>query len=327
MTMKNSWTYNFWLQALIKHGIHLGLDQPLGGFSNNEIVSTLNSPPFSIVPLNSFYLMLEDISRRSGDSELGFHLAQKIDHTTCDALFFLGHTAPNFGEGLKQCLNIFPEPGERFELHIEGDLAAIRFYPWGSPRRAHSLSATLFVSNMILNVFPFAYTEFTTIEVSLITQDLALCSALSDELGILVEGNALVDEIRFSVEPLSHPNQFANQEMNNFFLHHLRAYQPLNEKNLAEKVSRIIDNRLPGGPLEAASIAQVCGCSVRTLQRRLHQEGWTYRALVEERRLLKARTAINSGHSITEAAFYAGYSEASTLHRKLRRIENDKKKR
>jgi AraC-like DNA-binding protein len=69
-----------------------------------------------------------------------------------------------------------------------------------------------------------------------------------------------------------------------------------------------------------ALAAEMMGCSVRTLQRRLAAERTSYRDVVDKARCLKAMSQLrDDGDSITELALMLGYSEHSAFTRAFRR--------
>jgi AraC-like DNA-binding protein len=80
-----------------------------------------------------------------------------------------------------------------------------------------------------------------------------------------------------------------------------------------------IDQLSAGEPAEEAA-ARSLGMSLRNLQRRLREEGTTYREALEEVRREMARSYLNEGHSsVTEIAFLLGFADTSTFSRAFRR--------
>ena len=66
--------------------------------------------------------------------------------------------------------------------------------------------------------------------------------------------------------------------------------------------------------------AQLLSCSVRTLQRRLHEEGTNYSEVVEEARRSSAMHALlKTDTSLPDLAAQLGYSEQSAFTRAFRR--------
>lgn len=67
-------------------------------------------------------------------------------------------------------------------------------------------------------------------------------------------------------------------------------------------------------------LARALGMSARTLNRRLQDEGTTFREVLEDVRKELAQAWLSDGrHAVYEIAFVLGYSEPSTFHRSFRR--------
>ncbi|MEB2324957.1 MAG: AraC family transcriptional regulator, partial [Sorangiineae bacterium] len=89
------------------------------------------------------------------------------------------------------------------------------------------------------------------------------------------------------------------------------------EVPLSAKVRREVLTRLRDG-VSIEAVARALGSSVRTLQRRLGEEGVAFRTLVEEVRVELGRRYLASGIPVGEVAFLLGYSETSAFHRAFR---------
>lgn len=90
---------------------------------------------------------------------------------------------------------------------------------------------------------------------------------------------------------------------------------------LSSKVSTLIARDLGENKVDRESIARKLGISVRTLQRKLAEEGTSLRKLVAiERRSMTERLMSDAGRSsITDIAIRTGYSDPSALSRAYRR--------
>lgn len=87
-----------------------------------------------------------------------------------------------------------------------------------------------------------------------------------------------------------------------------------------EALRALLATRLKGVVPPLAELAQLLGTSERSLQRRLRDEGSSYRELVDAvRRTLAPRWLAQPGVSATEVAFLLGYSELSAYTRARRR--------
>jgi len=83
--------------------------------------------------------------------------------------------------------------------------------------------------------------------------------------------------------------------------------------------SWFVDQLAAGEPTEEAA-ARSLGMSLRNLQRRLEEEGTTYREALNETRRDIARSYLDEGHtSVTEIAFLLGFADTNSLSRAFRR--------
>ena len=82
------------------------------------------------------------------------------------------------------------------------------------------------------------------------------------------------------------------------------------------QVNRQIALRLPDGPPDQETIANDLAMSVRTLHRRLKEEGTTFNELLTQLRQSLAQRMLSDGNrSISEVAFNLGYSDHSAFSR------------
>ena len=89
---------------------------------------------------------------------------------------------------------------------------------------------------------------------------------------------------------------------------------------LAERVRRLLGEALNGGDPRQEAVSQKLGISVRTLQRRLSEEGTSHQDLLDEvRSELSRRYLQESKLAICEVAYILGFSEPSAFHRAFRR--------
>jgi AraC-like DNA-binding protein len=85
-------------------------------------------------------------------------------------------------------------------------------------------------------------------------------------------------------------------------------------------VQRALASRIAGGDTRIQSVARALATSVRSLQRRLADAGWSYQQLVDAaRKDTAARYLATSSFAIGEIAYLLGYSEAAAFNRAFRR--------
>jgi AraC-like DNA-binding protein len=88
----------------------------------------------------------------------------------------------------------------------------------------------------------------------------------------------------------------------------------------AALVRRHLGETLASQPPDVARAAKALGMSARSLQRKLEEEGTSFKAVVDEARRALAITHLrDERRSITDVAFLVGFSETSAFSRAFRR--------
>jgi AraC-like DNA-binding protein len=89
---------------------------------------------------------------------------------------------------------------------------------------------------------------------------------------------------------------------------------------VADRVRARLARTLPQGEVGQEAIARSLNLSLRSMQRKLRQEGTSFRELLEEtRRSLAAQYGRDSTLSASEIAYLLGFAEASSFSRAMRR--------
>jgi AraC-like DNA-binding protein len=89
-----------------------------------------------------------------------------------------------------------------------------------------------------------------------------------------------------------------------------------------EQVKILMKRNLASGRPELSQIARDLGFSERTLQRRITEEGTTFRALLSDaRRELGRQLLAARDMSVNEVAYLLGYQDANAFHRAFREWE------
>jgi len=73
-------------------------------------------------------------------------------------------------------------------------------------------------------------------------------------------------------------------------------------------------------PLQLSTVAELTGCSARSLQRELHRAGVSYTALTQEARFLAAvELLVDTNQTVTDVAYELGYSDPAHFSRAFQR--------
>jgi len=102
----------------------------------------------------------------------------------------------------------------------------------------------------------------------------------------------------------------------------------IDSKQVADRVRAHVVRLLPSGEADQARIARTMNVSLRNLQRKLRQEGVTFRELVDDtRHHLAGQYARDSTLSTSDIAYLLGFSEPSSFVRAKRRWKSRSRKR
>ena len=137
------------------------------------------------------------------------------------------------------------------------------------------------------------------------------------ELVFLAPHNSIV----FSAADIAAPLRTANPTLLRINEQALAQYAAgLQSSDIAERVRSELIRLLPSGEIEQEAIARSLNLSLRSLQRKLRQQGVSFRELLDDtRRQLAERYSQDSSLSASEVAYLLGFSEQSSLSRATRR--------
>lgn len=94
----------------------------------------------------------------------------------------------------------------------------------------------------------------------------------------------------------------------------------LRAARLSPRVRQVIVEQLPQGEPDPAALARQLGLSLRSLQRRLSEEGTTFVALLNDTRRMLAREHLEAGrYSVSEVTFLLGFADVSAFSRAFKR--------
>ncbi|MDP1618078.1 AraC family transcriptional regulator [Phenylobacterium sp.] len=100
------------------------------------------------------------------------------------------------------------------------------------------------------------------------------------------------------------------------------ALEEMQARSLSEQVVLELKRSLPSGRPDVSEVARRMGMSERTLQRRITEEGRSFRELLTEaRRELGHRFLSDVAIELDEIAFLLGYQDATSFHRAFREWE------
>lgn len=90
-------------------------------------------------------------------------------------------------------------------------------------------------------------------------------------------------------------------------------------RSWAERALAVVRQCIDADALSGAGVAEALGVSFRTLQRRLRDEGESFRSLSDRARCERAEELLRAGVSVDEVAQRVSYGERGAFHRAFRR--------
>jgi AraC-like DNA-binding protein len=94
----------------------------------------------------------------------------------------------------------------------------------------------------------------------------------------------------------------------------------LNREDVAMQVKAYLVDKLPSGDVREEAVAVRLSMSLRSLQRRLQDQGTSYKELLEQTRRELAEQYVRNTHlSINEITFLLGFTEPANFSRAFRR--------
>jgi AraC-like DNA-binding protein len=128
-------------------------------------------------------------------------------------------------------------------------------------------------------------------------------------------------EVVLGPDVLDLPSRHANARfarLHEQFASELLAKQE--DTSVAGRVRLLLAERLESGAPDRSFVAKSLGMSDRSLQRRLHDEGTSFRAVLDDWRRDLAREQLQTvGAPIAEVAYLTGFTEVSSFTRAVRR--------
>lgn len=281
------------------------------------------SDPDSYVAAQALVDTFEYCSELFDDTLFGLHFAQHQDAEIFGCITALARSAEDFRTGVNALIDYLPivhSPEAAPEL-IEGEQSAeLR---WGVVHNLGindqaNLQAAVLQMNLLRQLggarFEPKYVQLT---IDVRPGDVG---EIESVLGCNVHVRSPVNAIGFSRDQLDSPIASANRLLYRLLGGYLDRVRDANRVSFAERVRDYIRGDLPKGNCSIDRCAEKFGISVRTLQSRLAEEETSFSAMIEEVRILLAKTYLLRPEStLDEIAEWLGYGEQTSFGRAFKR--------
>ena len=163
--------------------------------------------------------------------------------------------------------------------------------------------------------------EFCPTAVQLMHEELSCGTAYEGFFGCAPEFNQPRSALYFDLSTANETLPAVNRQLARINEHALVDYlEQMHEDDFSRKVERAIAELLPSGDISDDKVADALFMSTRTLQRRLSEEGLTYKQLLESvRHTLAGQYIRDEKLSLNEISYLLGFSEQSSFSRAFKR--------
>ncbi len=285
--------------------------------------SDLRDPDASIA-LHAYLNLLELAAQGSGDDCFGLRFGASYDPGDYGALGFVALNSPTVGAGL---LNVGRYLGVMRDhckviLEVENRLARLRYRLAAGTIGLRRQDAEMALARMCRGIRLVLGKDWAPREVHFEHPAPRDDAPHRDVFGAEVRFGQAMNAMIFDQQVLDIEIPSADSRLlrilEGFLEEELSRRRA--DPDLVQRVRRQVLDALGTGVPGIAEVAAAAGMSIRTLQRRLGEQGLTYNKLVDDLRHELALQYLEAREvSISEIAFLLGYSEASAFDRAFRR--------
>jgi AraC-like DNA-binding protein len=301
------------------------------GLSEQDLAAAEPSPLHHRVSAGGQARFLDYAAEALDDSAFGLHLAERTDPHDAGILFYVATGAKNFGEALALFERYFRIVNEAVRLKLtrtgEGVAAEVEFV--GLPRHLVRQNAEFGISVILKALRELAGRSVRPTRAAFVharnsdLRDFERFYGCTVEFGRAASESASFDVLEFSNDTVAIPLITADAKL-------LEALQPFCDMAAQERktaagtlraaVESEAEKLLPHGKATAQTVAKALALSVRTLSRRLADEGTTYAEVVDQlRRSLALQYLKDADMSISQIAWLLGYEGSTSFNHAFKR--------
>lgn len=314
-------------------GIHDILWQTLEklGISIQDVAETTRLPAAILLNQNhattdQYFQVWESFARISANPDIGIEFAKAVDITQLPPSFFAAHIARNYRDALHRVAR-FKRLSVPESILIEEDQEKCRIeIEWVTTDKSmpDTLVDATFASLLELG------RRNTKSDISAKSVSLTRAPHNSNYLEAYfacdVRYNAQCNALTLDRNLLDSPFTSYNQELLNMVVPQLEHEldSALYKDLYSNQVKWVIGQCLSSGSPKIALVAKELGVGVRTLQRRITAEGYTFKELLNQVRFESAKSYLsNQELSLFEIATLLGYEDQNSFYRAFKAWEGD----
>ena len=276
------------------------------------------------IPFQVHIEFMELAAKISGDDQFGLRLGRDAHPKDSGVLGYIALNSATVADAMRRVQRYWHvmAEGELIELEIDGDELIISYLVTDLEVMECRQNDDMTLASIVSAITKLTGKTPAVHRVEFVHSEPADTTLYRTVFGSPVIFGEARNAIVVSKDVLDFPVRAPDLQL----LHILEQYcrQILEDRerinDLLNQVEQVIVKRLSDGNPKAAAVAQDLAMSDRTLSRRLHESGTSYREILDQvRSRLSIRYLQDSRFRVSEIAFMLGYSELSAFNRAFRR--------
>lgn len=297
-----------------------GID-PAGVFARLGLEARLFERPENWIPFEVLGALLETCVALTRCPHFGLLIGDRFEFDSLGALGGLMRNSPTLRDALRTAaLHLELQDRGAASLTLDlGPKAALGYslFEARTPAAAHILDGALVIQVRLLRHLCGPSWRPSVVQLSRRTP--AQIAPYRQRFGANVEFDARLSAIQFERRWLDHRIEGADPATYAALLETIESHQSRRRSSLLGALRRAVHAMIFTGSVSAATLAELFNFHERTLRRRLGEEGYTVRRLVNEaRRELAQHLLRDTELPVSEIAAVLGYSDASVFARAFR---------
>jgi AraC-like DNA-binding protein len=287
------------------------------------IAKTVNDPAARLEAGAQTRLM--EIAAEELDDELfGFHLARRFDLREIGLVYYIIASSLNLADALANAERYSRIVNEGVRLRCSlSEGAAVTIEYVGVDRRLDRHHIEFWLVTLVRICRQVTSSRLAPRRLRVRHSRADPPADFKSFFGTEVEFRSEVDEIALSAPLASLPNVGRDTHLNSLLCRYAEealASRATVRASTASQVEKVLPELLPHGRAGVAEVAQRLGTSERTLSRKLHEEGTSFAAILDELRKALAKRYLDEQElQVSEIAWLLGYREVSSLTHAFKR--------
>ncbi len=272
------------------------------------------------IPAQKIFGIGRALSAESQRDDLTLYLAREMAHGPLNAAVFAYSCSPNIATGLERLALLKPLVGPTtidFRGTKEG--VAISFISCEPASPLPTGAAIYQLVHFLESSRVFTSAQLTPLRAS-IPRPVGFKKALDDYLGVTAEiadKSAIVLSHEDTLLPFISENAELWSRFESSF--HTQLLEHNRDEPMTARVKRALLELLPSGQTSVTSVCERLHISKRSLQRRLKNEGETFKSLLDATRSEMSLHYLEDGvHSVEEISYLLGYRDPNSFYRAFR---------